>query len=391
MRGVRWLLGVLLVFVMLGSVVSPVLAMPTKQALEQMPVSQQKIWLPVIIATPTITTIEDNKTIKNISSKMLRNANNLITKVEKSMGCKLIPLYNKAKLYYTTLKGLKTIVGKIPLKSDKPALFIFAKNKLRTVTVVEVVDSNRITYYVMDNKCQYVKTVSVPIRERTSRNTELEQVTPLWISDPEAGGTHEIITYYSALGMGLSKDVANTLAEHSGDPDRYDSGIDRYIKHAYDPILNIGGAPDACNKNVTDAINSFSNGDYTNGYIHLAHALHYLEDVGNPYHTWLEPDGLFHNYVNHIYYENLVYKQGPLWNLHYICAHAQKHSVSSPKSAVKSLAWYSRSKAEVLDLWVSIYRVTGWGYALDNIKGITQDVVKETAGYVKGLIDYTVP
>ena len=59
--------------------------------------------------------------------------------------------------------------------------------------------------------------------------------------------------------------------------------------------------------------------------------------------------------------------------------------------AVKSLAWYSRSKAEVLDHWVSIYRVTGWGYALDNIKGITQDVVKETAGYVKGLIDYTVP
>ncbi len=71
--------------------------------------------------------------------------------------------------------------------------------------------------------------------------------------------------------------------------------------------------------------------------------------------------------------------------------YAQKHSVTSPKSAVKSLAEYSRSKAEILDLWVSIYRATGWGYALDNIKGITQDVIEKTAGYVKGLIDYTIP
>ena len=94
--------------------------------------------------------------------------------------------------------------------------------------------------------------------------------------------------------------------------------------------------------------------------------------------------------INHEYYENLVYEQGLYWNLNSICYYAQKHSVTSPESAVKSLALYSRSKAEILDLWVSIYRATSWGYALDNIKDITQDVVKETAGYVKGLIDYTI-
>ncbi|WP_269140571.1 hypothetical protein [Archaeoglobus neptunius] len=38
---------------------------------------------------------------------------------------------------------------------------------------------------------------------------------------------------------------------------------------------------------------------------------------------------------------------------------------------------------------VSIYRATGWNYALDNIKSITKDVMKETAGYVKGMIGYT--
>jgi len=353
---------------MLGSVVSPVLAVEQK--------------------------VEDSKVVKDVSSKMFRKAKNLITQVERSAGIKLIPMYNKAKMYSTTLRGVKTIIGKIPLKSDKPALFIFAKNNLKTIAIVEIIDlrDSKVIYYVVDNKHRYTKVASLPFKERMIEDSKFGQVIPLWITDPnpQTEGTHEIITYFSARGVGLSRGNAMTLASHSGDPDRYDSGIDRYIKHAYDPILHIGDAPYACNKNVTNAINSFSNGDYSNGYIHLAHALHYLEDVGNPYHTWLEPNGLFHNLINHEYYENLVYEQGLYWNLNSICYYAQKHSVTSPESAVKSLALYSRSKAEILDLWVSIYRATSWGYALDNIKDITQDVVKETAGYVKGLIDYTI-
>ena len=385
----RKIAGVLLVLVMLGGVMSPAMAVEYKLN----DVGQRVIKDLQIRIVPTVTAVEDSKTVKNLASKMFIEANSLIIRAEKSTGCKLLPIYNKADIYYTTLKGVKVVVGKIPLKSDRPTLFIFAKNNLKTIAIVEIIDlkNNKAVYYIMDNKHQYTKTVSLPLKN--IEGSKFRQITPLWISDPnpQTLGTHEIITYFSARSIGLSRDTAMMLATHSGDPDRYDSGINRYIKHAYDPVLNIGGAPDACNKNVTDAINSFRSGDTTNGYTHLAHALHYLEDVGNPYHTWLEPDGLFHNLINHVYYENLVYKQGASWNLHSICYYAQKHYVTSPKSAVKSLAEYSRSKAEILDLWVSIYRVTGWGYALDSIKGITQEVIEKTAGYVKGLIDFTIP
>ena len=173
---------------MLGSVVSPVLAVEQK--------------------------VEDSKVVKDVSSKMFRKAKNLITQVERSAGIKLIPMYNKAKMYSTTLRGVKTIIGKIPLKSDKPALFIFAKNNLKTIAIVEIIDlrDSKVIYYVVDNKHRYTKVASLPFKERMIEDSKFGQVIPLWITDPnpQTEGTHEIITYFSARGVGLSRGNAMT-------------------------------------------------------------------------------------------------------------------------------------------------------------------------------------
>ena len=144
-------------------------------------------------------------------------------------------------------------------------------------------------------------------------------------------------------------------------------------------------APDACNENVTDALNSFRKGRYTEGYIHLAHALHYLQDVGNPYHTTFDP--LY--YPNHVYYEDLVYDHWSDWNLDDTVYYAQTKNINDPKSAVISLARYSYNWLATLDWAIDLYKVTGDVKYLDTIKDLTTMLINETAAYTKGLIEYT--
>ncbi len=162
MKQVKSLMCVLLALVMLGSVISPAIAVEYKLN----DVGQSVIKDLQIKTVPTVTAVEDSRTVRDLASKIFIEANSLIIRAEKSTGCELLPIYNKAKICYTTLKGVKTVVGKIPLKSDRPALFIFAKNNLKTIAIVEIIDlkNNKAVYYIMDNKHQYTKTVSLPLK-----------------------------------------------------------------------------------------------------------------------------------------------------------------------------------------------------------------------------------
>ena len=386
MKRVRWLIGVLLVLVMLGTIASQALAKSMGECVDT-----------------RMTTIIQHKSeelsITEIKGKMAcikaLNAFKESAKLREYIkNCKLQPIYDRAKVYITKYNSIPTEIIRIPLKGkgNKPAIFIYAKNKFKTIMLIEIVDTNfqKARVYVYDNGKITTKIFKKPNSKVVGNKYSNGVIEPLWISTPGGfGGDHEMISYYSARAVGVTGPYAQILANHSGDPDEYDTGWDRYIKHAYDPDIDFGLAPYACNENVSDAKSSFNSGEIVEGYIHLAHALHYLQDVGNPYHTALELNELPHQ-INHEYYETLVHNHWTEWNLNQTVFHAPRCTVTSPVSAVKSLASYSSSKFIILDTWVTIYRATGWGYALDNIKGITTDLIKKTAGYSKGLIDYTV-
>ncbi len=297
------------------------------------------------------------------------------------------------KLKYISInyKGTSTQVIRIPLKGDSPAIFIYAKDRHKTIALVKIVDikSQKVRYYLYNNGKIMIRVFRYSTEEDTEDKIDRSRfISPLWVSTPGSGsGTHERISYQSAKALGLPEEYSKILRDHSGDPDKYDQGWDRIWKHGYCPVgaWGIGGAPDACNKNVTDALNSFRDGSYTNGYRHLAHALHYLQDVGNPYHTTFDP--LY--YPNHVYYEDLVYDHWSDWNLDSTVYYAQTKTISNPKSAVISLAKYSYNWLTTLDWAIDLYRATGDVKYLNVIKSLTVMLISETAGYTKGLIEYT--
>lgn len=80
------------------------------------------------------------------------------------------------------------------------------------------------------------------------------------------------------------------------------------------------------------------------------------------------------------------------WGLKSIAYNAPIISISDPKQAVKDLASYSRQYRDDLDALIKIDPDTGTPYIMpedmDQVKQITQDLVRKTAGYVKGLIEY---
>ncbi len=67
MKRVRSLREIVLTLVVLGGVIK------ASVALEQIPIDQQRTLPSVVTATPTITAIEDNKIIEDVSSKTPRN------------------------------------------------------------------------------------------------------------------------------------------------------------------------------------------------------------------------------------------------------------------------------------------------------------------------------
>ena len=299
------------------------------------------------------------------------------------------PVYDKVKVYIMVYNGTPTEIIRIPLEGNKPAVFIYTKDRYETVGLVKIVDtkSQEVRYYIYNNNKIKIYNFSI----KKGIDTKLGHggiVSPLWVSTPgSGGGTHEKISYQSAKALGLPEEYRNILRDHSGDPDEYDQGKDRIWKHGYCPVgpWGFGGAPDACNENVTDALNSFREGMYTDGYIHLAHALHYLQDVGNPYHTTFDP--LY--YPNHVYYEDLVYNHWSDWNLDSTVYYAQTKTINDPRSAVISLARYSHNWLTTLDWAFDFYKVRGEKKYLNAIKGLTTMLISETASYTKGLIEYT--
>ncbi|MDI3498952.1 hypothetical protein [Archaeoglobus sp.] len=123
-------------------------------------------------------------------------------------------------------------------------------------------------------------------------------------------------------------------------------------------------------------------------YQELGRAAHYLMDVGNPYHSNLaNPDK-----IKHDFYEEYVENHVGDWHLDLEAYQAPKISISNPKDAVKSLAKFSHDFRDELDSAIEVEWVGPYYFVSvkdeKTIKQVTLKLVRKTAGYTKGLIEY---
>ena len=210
------------------------------------------------------------------------------------------------------------------------------------------------------------------------------EVQILWMNT-----AHQTIAEKAGEAMNMGQPYLSIFKQYSVAPDTEDQGWDRFYKHVYDPYYDWGGAPDACKEKVDSAIYyAVWAGGLEMAYKELGRASHYLMDVGNPYHSNLWPPGK----VRHDFYENLVEGNFNNWNLDDIAYNAPKIAISDPKQAVKDLASYSKQYRDDLDALIELDPYTNTPYIppenMDQVKQITQDLVRKTSGYVKGLIEY---
>lgn len=197
---------------------------------------------------------------------------------------------------------------------------------------------------------------------------------------PEVGAQwvpedHTYIAYYSALNVGVPESYAAIIRDNAPKPDDIDGYINKY-RHFYNG--GYGGTADYWTaKYTTDAINSFNSGNYTGGYANIGLASHYINDVGNPYHTTLDPLYL----TNHGKYEGFVRDNWTAWNLNGLVSSSSPITITDPAQSTRDLAAYSSTKLAELDTAVS-------NNDFAKIKTLTVFLISNTASYEKGLINY---
>jgi len=186
---------------------------------------------------------------------------------------------------------------------------------------------------------------------------------------------HDKITYLSALSVGVAENYAIIIRDNAVARDWID-GDKKFPWHWY---LNFYSteADDWTASFTSDAKIYFLMGDYNRAYASLGNASHYLEDVGNPYHTTQNP----YYQLKHATYENLVHDNWQNWDLSSSIIMANPITVTDPAKAVKDLASYSNGKLSALNT-----AVNNNDYA--TIKTLTKDLLSKTASYEKGLINY---
>ncbi len=186
---------------------------------------------------------------------------------------------------------------------------------------------------------------------------------------------HTKITYLSALSVGIGNYYATIMQNNAAAPDSFDWPL-VFPRHYYG--TGLGGTADYWAKKYTDdAKVYFIMHNYDAAYQNLSYASHYLEDVGNPYHT-ASPTSYP---INHPKYEDLVTGNWQLWDLSTPIINAAPITVTDPAQAVKDLASYSSGKLNALNTAVNNNDYT-------TIKSLTIDLLSKTAGYEKGLINY---
>jgi len=360
MKRAKSLVGVLLVLVMVGSVVSSAMAVNT-------------VGMKPIIAT------ERSELHKNIN----------IVKVD--------PALKNATPYWIIIVAGSTEKGRSATfkyidsstnltKKEKAELKKFVKELWRKYRV-KTIKSGNVTLITLGSKTEInlTKEEEIMLDKITQAVNEYFRakysgdVGILWNVD-----THQDIIYIACKKGGENEDYCKIARDHAGDPDTW--GQPPYF-HYYNPDYNFGLAPANCDNYAEHAKVDYSAGYYELAFEELGWASHYLTDVGNPLHTGREGDQVLHRWV-HTAYENYVSNN---WIAGYnfksiIDNNWYYYQISDPEKAAKSLASYSHQYVDTL--YFKIYNNPDNFQNDQDVKNITENCLLETAKWTLGLVKY---
>jgi hypothetical protein len=192
-----------------------------------------------------------------------------------------------------------------------------------------------------------------------------------------ADGTHNNLAEIAGLKMGVPSEYTHILNEHSSDPDAW--GVWQMPNH-----YSCGGAGDKSEEYANVARTHYRAGRYELAYTNLSWAMHFMSDVGNPWHTTYDPVVQLH----HVGYE-LDYVEGqfvsdfkqPLLNT----PARNNYCITDVSESAQRLADFSNRKLSYLNRVIELD--PNWKSNV-TVKARTLELLQETLRYNEGLVNY---
>jgi hypothetical protein len=211
-------------------------------------------------------------------------------------------------------------------------------------------------------------------------------------------GTHNNLAEIAGINMGLSDSYTHILNEHANDPDHWSGPFVSSINH-----YSFRGASRECEKYANVARAEYKKGHFDNAYKNLSYAMHYMDDLANPWHT----DDNWASLITHPMYENYVesvfvdkFKQSLLNNPYKYGYHISSVSGSADRLAAQSHNNFKELN-DVLNACTPFYDwKTGkktciptydWirdKHAVRHVDSVTRALLTEALYYNEGLIEY---
>ncbi|MFA5396299.1 MAG: hypothetical protein WC346_09860 [Methanogenium sp.] len=203
------------------------------------------------------------------------------------------------------------------------------------------------------------------------------------VQDERWGSIHGDMAYDAGNYWGLSSSQKDILRNSATDPDHeFIDGPDWGPVNSFDHyrLIPIWNAPDVCEKLALEAIDYINNNNDAEGYEKLSHSLHFMSDMGVPYHD-LPTELLRHadyevyvqsNWDSDHNYESIMNNFG---SYYYI--------TDVQSSAYNLNAVTSGYKSYISDAMGS----PGWGDD-PTVVSYTENCIGYTTGYNRGLVKY---
>lgn len=215
---------------------------------------------------------------------------------------------------------------------------------------------------------------------------------------------HYMTMYIAAKKCGLSDSRAAQMASSANLPDTYDGshaipGTQQW-RHGYVYLVSgvysgFGIAPSMCANNINgngysgrSAFYYYLTGNKSSGDWYLGYASHYLQDLGNPWHT---ASNLYQQ-LTHNSYETWVANNWSAGHKFQDAVNADNsyYTVSNPATSAVNLARYSNGRNSTISkAYNDSNKPTAAGTGNSTLVSETRTLLIYTARYNKGLIRYT--
>lgn len=212
---------------------------------------------------------------------------------------------------------------------------------------------------------------------------------------------HKYMVYHAARKLGLSTTRMNQMMKWAAKPDTIDNegtipGTQQW-RHGYVYIGGVyswGGAAERLDMNVygtsgylgKSAGYYYAKSDKVNGDYHLGYALHYLADVGNPYHTNADIVSQLKGHGNYEKWLENNWSSGRNFSADWTSS-TTTVTYSSIRDYVRKLSKYSyNNSGKVSGAFAASGYPTASGTGNDTLVKYTRLQIKETAKYMRGCI-----